>query len=57
MKTMLTTILNTYSKVIQVTLYVKKWWNREIAEAQKIWAKERKKWGHTSLDRERLKKC
>ena len=42
---------------MQVTSYSKRWWNREVAEARKIWAKEKKKWGHTSTDRKRLKKA
>ncbi len=56
-ETTLTTILNTYSKVMRVTPYSKRWWNSDVAEARKIWAKEKKKWGHTSPDRERLKKA
>ena len=56
-ETTLTTILDTYSKVMRVTSYSKRWWSREVAEAQKIWAKVKKKWGHTSPNIEKLKKA
>ena len=42
---------------MRVTSYSKRWWNKEVAEARKIWAKEKKIWGHTSPDREKLKKA
>ncbi len=51
----LTAILDTYSKIMRVTSYSKRWWNKEVAEARKIWAKEKKTWGQTTSDREKLK--
>lgn len=45
METTLTTILDTYSKVMRVTSYSKRCWNREVEEARKIWAKGKKEMG------------
>ncbi len=52
---MLTAILDTYSKIIQVASYSEKWWNKELAKACKIWAKRKKTWGQTKPDRKKLK--
>lgn len=41
----LISILNSYCKLIQVTLFSKKWWNSKVAEAHKIWAREKKAMG------------
>lgn len=35
-QTLLTNILNVYSKSMQVILFSKKWWNKEVAEVCKI---------------------
>lgn len=41
-ETLLTHILNTHSKSMRVTLFSKRWWNKEVAKARKIWAREKK---------------
>ena len=42
---------------MRVTPYSKRWWNKEVVEARKRWAKEKKTWGKTTLDREKLKQA
>ena len=39
---LLTDILNTHCKKVRVTPFSKRWWNKEVAEARKTWAKEKK---------------
>ena len=56
-ETLLTNILNAHSKSMRVTPFSKKWWNKEVAEARKIWAKGKKKGGKVTLDREKLKQA
>ena len=41
-ETLLTHILNAHSKSMRVTPFSKRWWNKEVAEARKIWAREKK---------------
>lgn len=41
-KTLLTDILNTHCKKMRVISFFKRWWNKEVAEAYKTWAKEKK---------------
>ena len=53
----LTDILNTYSKIMRVTSYSKRWWNEEVAQARKTWAKEKKTWGQVTPNREKLKQA
>ena len=53
----LTNLLNKYNKVIQVTFYSKRQWNKKIAQANKLWAKERKIQGKIMPDREQLKQA
>lgn len=55
-KTMLITILDTTSKIMQITLYSKRWYTKEVTKTWKIWAKEKKEWGLTLPNREKLKK-
>ena len=55
-ETLLNHILNAHSKSMRVTLFSKKWWNKEV-EARKIWAKEKKRWGKITPDREKLKQA
>ncbi len=38
-------LLNKHSKVMRVTSYSERWWNKEVAQARKEWAKEKKLWG------------
>ena len=39
----LTEFLNNYAKITQITFYFKRWWNKEVAEAQLTWAKDKKR--------------
>lgn len=41
----LTDFLNTHAKITQITAYSKQWWNDEVVEARKIWAKNGKRLG------------
>ena len=53
----LTEILNKNCKLMQVTSYSKRWWNREVETAYKSWAKEKKTWGKITPDREKFKQA
>ena len=53
----LTDLLNKYSKVMRVTSHSKRWWNKEVAQARKLWAKEKKIWGKITPNREKLKQA
>ncbi len=57
MESTLTEILNQNCKLMRVTSYSKKWWNKEVEVARKVWAKEKKLWGKITPDRERFKKA
>lgn len=57
MESTLTEILNQNCKLMRVTFYSKKWWNKEVEVACKVWAKEKKLWGKITPDRERFKKA
>ena len=52
-----TSILNSYCKPIRVTPFSKKWWNSKVAEARKIWAREKKLWRKVTPSREKLKQA
>ena len=56
-ESLLTNILNTHCKTIRVTPFSKKWWNKEVAEAHKIWAREKKLWGKVIPDKKKLKQA
>ena len=51
----LTDLLNKYSKIMRVTSYSNRWWNKKVAQARKVWAKETKRWGQTTPNKEKLK--
>ncbi len=42
---------------MQVTFYSKRWWNKEMVQACKLWAKEKKIWGKITPNREKLKQA
>ena len=42
---------------MRVTFYLKRWWNEEVAQARKTWAKEKKTWGQVTPNREKLKQA
>lgn len=37
--------LDKHAKILHVSLYLKRWWNDKVAEAQKSWAKAKKVYG------------
>ena len=41
----LTELLNSHAKITQITAHSKRWWNEEVAEARKTWAKDKKRLG------------
>ena len=53
----LTDLLNKYSKIMRVTSHSKRWWNKEVAQACKVWAKEKKIWGQITPNREKSKQA
>lgn len=48
---------NTHAKIIRVTSFSKRWWNKEVAEARKTWAKAKKQWGTATPDRDKFKEA
>ena len=52
-----TDVLNTDCKKVRVTPFSKRWLNKEVAEARKTWAKEKKLWGKVLPNRENLKRA
>ncbi len=42
---------------MRVTSYSKRWWNKEVAQACKEWAKEKRLWGQITPNREKLKQA
>ena len=38
-------LLNKYAKITQITSYSKCWWNKKVAEARSIWAKDKRRLG------------
>ena len=56
-KDKLTDLFNKYTKVMRVTPYSKRWWNKNVAQARKVWAREEKLWGKITPNREKLKQA
>ena len=50
-------LLNKYRKIMRVTLYSKRWWNKNMVQARKIWTKEKKRWRKSTPDKEKLKQA
>ena len=42
---------------MRVTSHSKRWWNKEVAQACKVWAKEKKIWGQITPNREKSKQA
>ena len=36
-------LLNNHAKIMRIISYSKRWWNEEVAEARKMWAKNKKR--------------
>ncbi len=53
----LTEILNKNCKLVRVTSYSKRWWNKKVETARKFWAKEKRTWGKITPDREKFKQA
>ena len=39
----LTELLNNHAKITKITSYSKRWWNKEVAKTQSIWAKDKRR--------------
>ena len=50
-------LLNNHAKLTRVTAYSKRWWNEEVAEARKVWAKNKKRLSESEAYREELKQA
>ena len=35
--------MNNHAKITQITAYSKRWWNQDVAEARKTWARDKKR--------------
>ena len=51
----LTELLNSHAKITRITAHSKRWWNEEVAEARKTWAKHKKRLGGNEDLKEELK--
>ena len=50
-------VLNAHAKILRVTSFSKRWWNKEVAEARKTWARAKRKWGTVTPDTVKLKQA
>lgn len=48
-------VLDTYAKILKVASFSKRWCNKEVAEARRTWAREKRKWGTVTPDTVTLK--
>ena len=53
----LTEILNKNCKLVRVTPYSKRWWNKEVETARRSLAKEKRTWEKITLDKEKFKQA
>ncbi len=53
----LTELLNSYIKITRITAHSKRWWNEEVAEARKTWAKNKKRLRRNEDLKEELKQA
>lgn len=56
-ETALGTWLDRHAKITRVTSFSKRWWNDEVAQAMKPWAREKRRLSHSSSATEELKKA
>ena len=49
--------LNNHAKITQITCYSKRWWNKEVAEARLIWAKDKRRLGRNEDLKEEFKQA
>lgn len=50
-------VLNTHAKILRVTFFSKRWWNAEVVEAKKTWAKGKREWGTVTPNKTKLKQA
>ena len=50
-------LLNNHAKITQITCYSKQWWNKEVAEARLIWAKDKRRLGRNEDLKEEFKQA
>ena len=49
----LSQLLDRHAKITRVGSYSKRWWNKEVAEARRVWAQDKKKYrGNVSFKEE-----
>lgn len=53
----LSVVLDAHAKVLRVTSFSKRWWNKEVSEARRVWAKEKKKWEKVTPDAAKFKQA
>ena len=53
----LTEFLNNHVKITQITAYSKRWWNHDVAEARKTWARDKKRLSRDQDLKEELKQA
>ena len=56
-KSKLVRILNNHAKITRITAYSKRWWNEEVAEARKQWAKNKRKLSRDENLKDELKQA
>ncbi len=53
----LTEFLKSHAKIIQITSYSKRWWDKEVAKARAIWAKDKRRLDRNEDLREEFKQA
>lgn len=53
----LSQLLDRHAKITRVGAYSKRWWNKEVAEARKVWAQDKKKYGRNISFKEELRQA
>ena len=53
----LSLLLDKYAKILYISPFLKRWWNDEVAEARKTWARAKKSYGRDDKYHDELKKA
>ena len=53
----LTELLDNHAKITRVSAYSKRWWNKEVSEARKSWAKSKRKFGRDKDHKDEFKQA
>ena len=56
-ETRLSSWLDKYAKITRITSFSKRWWNDEVAEARKTWAREKRRLNNSFGTTKQLKKA